>query len=325
MWQRFVVAIALTMSASLSLSHESLYGDNLSDDKANRTDQSHEVISELLSGDDFRRYVTQYVDAEDTWSQAMRTFGSLDSFMREFMTTMARHGALERGDTVPEFEHSISGQKWRAYRETLTTNNEVSVWSELVKMTEFVHADAHRTLVRALVYDVEAFAREVDLTEFVEAQTLPDRPGTASSVPALPLTTLDEFREVVWSYRAERRHWHSAMQQALAFAHMLDDLLTQWVAYGAEHKDHNCRPAEGAYYQRGGAWADYVDKVVGCTDSHWRELVQEAGVMHEHVHQMLHLMTNYRDWSVPTSLHLPALPSFSQQPSLSRQPALSQQ
>lgn len=303
MWQRLVIGIALMLSVTSSLCAANEY----------HVDTSHEVAHELLSGDDFRRYVTQHIDEQNTWSQAMRTFGSLDNFMHELMTAMARHGALERGDTVPEFEHRISAQKWRAYRETLSKNIEVSVWSTLVQVTEAAHEEAHRTMVRALLYDVEAFHREADLTAYLKTETLPDLPAAVASVHALPHSTLDDFRNVVWTYRAERRHWHSAMQQALVFGHMLDDLLTQWLVYGAEHKDRACQPDEGALYQRGHAWAEYVDTVAACTDTHWRDLVQQAGEMRERIHQMLHLMTNYRDWSVPTSLSLPALPSVSQE------------
>lgn len=302
MWQRLAVSLALALSISSSLAA----------DNESHTDQSHKVISERLTGDDFRHYITRHIDEQTTWSQAMRTFGSLHNFMHELMTAMARHGALERADAVPEFEHSISGQKWRDYREALAKDSEPSVWSELVQVTELMHERVHHTMVSAVLYDAAAFDRGVDLADYLGDQTLASE-RAAGEPQRLQTTSLDEFRELVWNYHAERRHWHSAMQQAVVFAHMTDDLLTQWLMYGAGHEEPGCRPAEGAHYQRGMAWADYVARIANCTDSHWRDLVQEAGVMRERIHQMLHLMTNYRDWSVPTSLSLPALPSLSRE------------
>lgn len=295
MWQRFVVGIALMLLASASLCAVQK-GD---------TNENGASVSELIDGDDFRDYISRYVQDENAWAQALRTFGSLHKFMHEVMTAMARHGALERGDTVPEFEHSISGQKWRDYREVLSKKIEPSLWRELVHNTERMYERVHDTMVRAVIYDAETFGRELDLGDYLGAESLSAKRVVTGQDDGLPLTTLDEFRELVWNYNAERKHWHSAMQQALVFAHMLDNLLTQWLVYGATHDDIACRPAEGAQSQRGLAWADYVQDAANCDDANWRELVQAAGLMHTHVYQMLHLMASYRDWSVPTSLSQP--------------------
>lgn len=295
MWQRFAIGIALMRLASASLSAAQGGGTN----------ESGTSVSELIDGDDFRVYVSRYVQGENAWSQGMRTFGSLHKFMHEMMTAMARHGALERGDTVPEFEHNISGKKWREYHEVLSKRVEPSLWRELVRNTELTHDRVHHVMVRALIYDAGAFGRDLDLKDYLGAEALSEKRIMTGQDGDRPLTSLDEFRELVWNYNAERQHWHSAMQQALAFAHMLDDLLTQWLVYGATHDDNACRPAEGAQSRRGLAWADYVQEVENCGDANWRELVQTAGLMHAHANQMLHLMASYRDWSVPTSLSQP--------------------
>jgi hypothetical protein len=298
MWQRIVIGISFTLIL--------FPGTSMSEDNERRMNQRDNVM-DSMSGGDFRTYIEKYIREDDPWAQSMRTFGSFHNFMHELMTAMARHGAMERGDdTVPEFEHRISGGKWRNYREALEKTGEQSLWSDLVQITGVMHDRVHHAMVRAVVYDRGARGREVDLSEYVRNAPLP----AGKNVPAeqnrrIQFTSLNEFRELVWNYDAERRHWHSAMQQAVVFAHMLDDLLTQWLVYGAEHSDSACQPSEAAYRQRGLAWPEYVQRIADCEDEHWRELVQIAGLMRDCIHHMLYFMASYRDWTVPTSLSQP--------------------
>src|SRR5690625_6607437 len=65
MWQRFAIGIALMLLASASLSAAQGGGTN----------ESGTSVSELIDGDDFRVYVSRYVQGETAWSQGMRTFG----------------------------------------------------------------------------------------------------------------------------------------------------------------------------------------------------------------------------------------------------------
>ncbi|MDQ2078220.1 hypothetical protein [Marinimicrobium sp. ABcell2] len=269
--------------------------------------QRDELPMDSMSGGDFRAYISKHIQEDDPWAQSMRTFGSFHNFMHELMTSMARHGALERGDdTVPEFEHRISGGKWSTYREALHKAGEESLWSDLVEVTEVMHDRVHHAMVRSVVYDHASRGRDVDVVDYLRNEPMPAGEGIPSDqTHRFPIMSLEQFREVSWSYEAERRHWHSAMQQGLVFAHMLDDLLTQWLAYGADHADSACRPTEGAYRQRGLAWPAYAQSVADCEDADWREFVQVAGLMRDRVHHMLHLMASYRDWTVPTSLSQP--------------------
>lgn len=259
-----------------------------------RLDHRDDYRMDSISGGDFRDYISSHITESDRWARSMRTFGSFHNHMHELMSYMGRYGAQERGDQVPAFSNRISGGDWTEYRKALEKAEDDSAWYELVRITEIMHDRVHHAMARSLIRDQDARDREVDLDDYLRAKPLKPGEGIPSkSARNITVMSLDQFRERAWGYDTESRYLHQSVQSMIVFAHMLDDLLTQWLVYAETLDSKNCRPRPGLSAERGEGWSDYIAQIGQCDDVQWREFVLVAGLMRDRIHHMMHKMAAY--------------------------------
>ncbi|MCP1728570.1 hypothetical protein J2T60_002584 [Natronospira proteinivora] len=259
-------------------------------------DHRDDYQMDSISGGDFRDYISTHIQENDSWAHSMRAFGSFHNHMHELMTKMARHGAEERGDAehVPAFSHRISGGQWGQYRQALEEAEDDSAWYELVRITEIMHDRVHHAMARSLIRDRDARGREVDLHDYLRGEALDHGEGIpAEDARRLSNASLDEFREMAWRYDADARYLHESIQSMIVFAHLLDDLLNQWLVYGDSLPAEGCRPEAGVKGQRAAGWQDYLSTIDDCPDAEWREFVKVAGLMRDRIHHMMYKMRVY--------------------------------
>ena len=265
-------------------------------DRQDRLDHRSDFIMDSISGGNFRDYVSAHITEDDRWARSMRTFGSFHNFMHELMTQMVRHGENEhpeRGE-VPDVTNRISGGQWSDYRQALEDAGDNSPWYELVRITEIMHDRVHHAMARSLLHDHDARNRDADPEDYLRGDILDYGEGIpAAGERTVNRVSLDEFREWAWRYDADTPELHSSVQQMVVFAHMLDDLLHQWLAYGQELVDEGCRPADGSQALRGAAWPRYAEQVDGCGDPQWRELVLVGDLMRDRIHHMMYKLMAY--------------------------------
>ncbi|MCC5845473.1 MAG: hypothetical protein JJU05_14585 [Verrucomicrobia bacterium] len=263
-----------------------------------RLDHRDDYRMDSISGGAFRNYISSHISEDDLWARSMRTFGSFHNHMHEMMSHMAEYAVELRGDRghVPEFTHRISGGQWAAYRKSLEAAGDDSDWYELVRITEIMHDRVHHAMARSLIRDRDARGRDADLSEYLRGDPMDHGEGIpAEDARRLNHVTLDEFREWAWQYDVEPRLLHESVQSMIVFAHMLDDLLTQWLTYGETLETAACRPAPGLSDRRGEAWAEYVAQIDACEHAEWREFVLVAGLMRDRIHHMMYKMKHYRN------------------------------
>lgn len=267
-------------------------------DRQGRLDHRSDYIMDSISGGNFRDYVSTHITEKDRWALSMRTFGSFHNFMHELMTQMVRHGEnehLERGET-PDFSNRISGGQWSDYRQTLEDAGDDSPWYELVRITEIMHDRVHHAMARSLLYDHHVHSRDADPEDYLRGDILDFGEGIPDpDERSINTASLDEFREWAWRYDADTPEFHSSVQKMAVFAHMLDDMLTQWLEYGEEHSDPDCSPADGNESLRSAAWPNYAQQIVGCEDPLWRELVLVSDLMRDRIHHMMYKLMAYAD------------------------------
>jgi hypothetical protein len=259
-------------------------------------DHRDDYQMDSISGGEFRNYISAHIVEDDPWARSMRTFGSFHNHMHELMTRMARHGAQERGDgdRVPSFTHRISGGGWASYRQALEDAGDDSAWYELVRITEIMHDRVHHAMARSLMRDSTARNRDVDLSDYLRGEPLAYGEGIpAEDARRLSEVSLDEFREMAWRYDSESRYLHESVQSMIVFAHMLDDLLTQWLDYGEGLTAEGCQPSAGLKAQRGEGWPQYVSTISACEEDDWSEFVEVAGLMRDRIHHTMYKMTVY--------------------------------
>jgi len=257
-------------------------------------DHRDDYRMDSISGGDFRDYISTHITDGDRWARSMRTFGSFHNHMHELMSQMARHGAQERGDKVPEFTHRISGGGWTEYREALEEAGDDSDWYELVRITEIMHDRVHHAMARSLIRDRDARGREVDLDDFLRGEPLAHGKGIpGDDARNITQISLDDYRERAWRYDTESPYLHKSVQSMIVFAHMLDDLLAQWLGYAETFESKSCRPTPALLAVRGDRWASYVAQLADCDDAEWREFATVAGLMRDRIHHMMHKMAVY--------------------------------
>ena len=261
-------------------------------------DHREDYVMDSISGGAFRDYISAHISEAPRWTYSMHTYGNFHNFMHELMSSMARYAATARGDDdkVPDFEHRISGGEWGAYRQALEEAGEDSAWRDLVQITEIMHDRVHHAMAKSLIYDKETYGRDVDLADYLRGERLAPGEGIPESdeVRVNPLS-LDEFRELAWRYEAEDKHLHQAVQQMIVFGHMLDDMLTQWLDYGAAKEEAACQPPEEAVDKRGQGWSEYAEAISDCQHTEWREFVQVTALMRERIHHMMYKMAEYHE------------------------------
>ncbi|MCH8511887.1 MAG: hypothetical protein LAT83_09575 [Kiritimatiellae bacterium] len=286
------------MVMGLILSFSMVMGPQMANaDQDDRLDHRKDYRMESISGGAFRNYVSTHVTEDDLWARSMRTFGSFHNHMHELMSHMAKYGVEVRGDRehVPEFTHRISGGEWARYRESLEEAGDDSDWYELVRITEIMHDRVHHAMARSLVYDRDSRNRDVDLGDFLRGEALAHGAGIPDAGERrISEVSLDAFREWAWRYETEPPHLHESVQGMVVFAHLLDDLLTQWLAHGDSMAPENCRPQPGLLARRGEGWSDYLAQIEDCEDAEWREFVKVAGLMRDRIHHMMHKMKAYQ-------------------------------
>ena len=259
-------------------------------------DHRDDYQMDSISGGNFRDYISAHILEDDPWAHSMRAFGSFHNHMHELMTQLARHGAEERGDgdQIPEFTNRISGGGWASYRKALEEAEDDSAWYELVRITEIMHDRVHHAMARSLVRDRVARTRDVDLSDYLRGEAMAHGEGIpAAGERNISEVSLDDFRELAWRYDAESRYLHESVQSMIVFAHMLDDLLAQWLDYGEQLGAEGCQTAPGLRARRGESWSAYVANITACEEAEWREFTQVAGLMRDRIHHMLHMMMAY--------------------------------
>lgn len=258
-----------------------------------RLDHRDDFLMNSISGGDFRDYISEHVREDDRWGHAMRMFGTFHNHMHAMMTALARYGSeqLGDGDRIPQFHNRISGGEWGGYRENLERDGVASRWKHFVQITEIMHDRVHHAMYKSVVYDRVSRARDADLRRYVGEDRAPHAPAEAvlgTEEVNVEYAPTDRFREFVWRYAFEDRHFHTAMQAMMVFDEMLHVLMTDWATYGAEKGEVGCRPPEfGARITREGFHA-YASGVEACSDPEWRNLVQVVALMYARIHYMMY-------------------------------------
>jgi|GEM_PF-1285008 len=263
-----------------------------------RLDHRDDFQMNSISGGDFRDYISEHVREDDRWGYAMRMFGTFHNHMHEMMTDLARYGSeqLGDGDRIPQFDNRISGGEWGDYRGNLERDGVETPWKDFVQITEIMHDRVHHAMYKSVVYDLVSRARGADLHSYVGEDRAP-HPTEEAVLRTDQVNTeyapMDGFREFVWGFTFEHRHFHAAMQAMIVFDEMLHVLMTDWAAYGAEKEDAGCRPPEfGARITRT-AFHAYAASVEDCSEPEWRNLVQVVALMHDRIHDMMYRVMLY--------------------------------
>jgi len=263
-----------------------------------RLDHRDDFLMNSISGGDFRDYISDHVLEDDRWGHAMRMFGTFHNHMHEMMTDLARYGSEQLGDghRIPQFDNRISGGDWGDYRESLQQDGVESPWKDFVQITQVMHDRVHHAMYKSVVYDRVSRARDADLDRYIGEDRAPYSSEEAvlrTDQVETAYAPTDRFREFVWHYHFEDRHFHAAMQAMMVFDEMLHVLMTDWAAYGAEKGEAACRPPEfGARITRA-EFHVYAAGVEACTEPEWRNLVQVVVLMHDRIHDMMYRVMLY--------------------------------
>ena len=224
----------------------------------------------------------------------MRTLGTTHNVMHQTMTELALHAREEREDPhVPDFDDRISGGDWTRYREALEEAGEEGEWMDFVHITEVMHDRVHHPMYNAVVYHHATMSPDAELAEYVDepedaprAELIPDRDAIgAAFIP------LEAFRTVMWEEEPERLYWRAAMQNAVVFGHLMDQLTQQRVQYAFDEKTGACRPDFVGRFSEA-QWEGYVAQVAGCDRARWRDLVETHDLARLRVHQVMSRMAD---------------------------------
>lgn len=263
-----------------------------------RLDHRNDLLMNSISEGDFRDYISDHIREDDRWGHAMRMFGTFHNHMHEMMIVLARYGSEQLGDghRIPQFDNRISGGEWGDYSWNLEADGVESPWKDFVQITEIMHDRVHHAMYKSVVYDRVSRARDADLDRYVGEGRAPHASAEAvlrTHEVDTGYAPTDRFREFVWQFTFEDRHFHAAMQAMMVFDEMLHVLMSDWAAHGAEKGEAECRPPEfGARITRAEFHA-YATSVGSWSQPEWRHLVQVAALVHDRIHDMIYRVMLY--------------------------------
>lgn len=252
--------------------------------------QRDDMEMNSIGGGEFREYVLEYISEGEAFYRPMRTFGTVHNVMHQMMTELAAYARDVREDAhVPDFDDRMSGSDWSDYREALEEAGEEGAWKDLVHVIEVMHDRVHHAMYKAVVHDHQSMGRDSELSDYVrdpedtsEDELIPER----DEIDAAYLG-LESFRTLIWEKEPQSRHWRAVIQNAMAFAHLKEQLTQQWVQYGTDHMTGACQPQSAGYYISSEEWENFMAQVAECEDESWRHLMQTHDLAQLRVHQAL--------------------------------------
>ncbi|WP_114748983.1 hypothetical protein [Pleomorphovibrio marinus] len=248
-----------------------------------------------ISGGNFRDYISEHVKESDTWAISLRKFGTYHNLMHEWMSEWARYYREEEGmdELVPDFEERISGGQWTSLREAMEEAEEEK-WMDFVQVVEVMHDRVHQAMLYAVIYDMEKYQRDLDISKYADDDRMPH--AIATTLPSLRKSenwegVVEDFRNRAWHSDKNGPHHHAAWQLMMVFEEMTQDLIHLWAIAAQEtFTDGDCSPEEASPKVVDEGWREYALTAQACTDEPWKAFVHTTVLMHARIHHVMEIL-----------------------------------